>query len=54
MEIRTNTMVIITPKMNFLQMPIVDKYYVPPHELGAAPRDPDFAAAEGFLNRRSS
>ncbi|GAW06118.1 glutamine amidotransferase [Lentinula edodes] len=32
MEIKTNNMVVVTPKMNLLQIPIVDKFYVPPSD----------------------
>jgi glutamine amidotransferase len=52
MEIRTNTMVIITPKMNLLQIPIIDKYYVRPSDPAALNRQKDFAAAKGLLSPR--
>lgn len=52
MEIRTNHMVVITPKMNLLQIPIVDKFYVPPSDPAALNRDTDFAAAKGLLSPR--
>ncbi|KAI0639481.1 N-terminal nucleophile aminohydrolase [Trametes polyzona] len=52
MEIRTNHMVVITPKMNLLQIPIVDKYYVPQSDPAALSRGTDFAAAKGFLSPR--
>lgn len=52
MEIRTNHMVVITPKMNILQIPIRDKYYVPPSDPAALSRDKEFAAAKGFLSPR--
>ena len=52
MEIRTNHMAVITPKMNFLQYPILDQYYVPPSDPAALNRDTDFAAAKGFLSPR--
>ncbi|KAH9950397.1 N-terminal nucleophile aminohydrolase [Amylocystis lapponica] len=52
MEIRTNHMAVITPKMNFLQYPIIDKYYVPHSDPAALHRDTDFAAAKGFLSPR--
>lgn len=45
-------MVIITPKMNLLQIPIVDKYYVPPSDPAALNRGTDFAAAKGLLSPR--
>lgn len=43
-------MVVITPKMNLLQIPIIDKFYVPPSDPRALTRDTDFAEAKGFLN----
>ncbi|GBE78000.1 N-terminal nucleophile aminohydrolase [Sparassis latifolia] len=52
MEIRTNHMVVITPKMNILQFPIVDKYYVPPSDPAAGSRGTEFAAAKGLLSPR--
>ncbi|OJT04728.1 hypothetical protein TRAPUB_4522 [Trametes pubescens] len=52
MEIRTNHMVVITPKMNLLQIPIVDRFYVPQSDPAALSRGTDFAAAKGFLSAR--
>ncbi|KAI0082288.1 N-terminal nucleophile aminohydrolase [Panus rudis PR-1116 ss-1] len=52
MEIRTNHMVVVTPKMNLLQIPIVDKYYVPPSDPEYGERGTDFAAGKGFLSPR--
>jgi len=52
MEIKTNTMVVITPKMNLLQIPIIDEFYVPPSDPAALARDTDFAQEKGFLNPR--
>ncbi|KAI0348565.1 N-terminal nucleophile aminohydrolase [Trametopsis cervina] len=52
MEIRTNHMVVITPKMNLLQIPIIDKYFVPPSDPAALNRGTEFAAAKGLLNPR--
>jgi glutamine amidotransferase len=52
MEIRTNHMVVITPKMNLLQIPIVDQFYVPPSDPAALNRGTDFAAAKGLLSPR--
>ncbi|KAI0655157.1 N-terminal nucleophile aminohydrolase [Cubamyces menziesii] len=52
MEIRTNHMVVITPKMNLLQIPIVDKFYVPQSDPAALNRGTEFAAAKGFLSPR--
>jgi hypothetical protein len=50
MEIRTNTMVVITPKMNLLQIPIMDKFWVCPSDTGAPQRGKDFAVAKGLWN----
>jgi len=52
MEIKTNNMVVITPKMNLLQIPIVDKFYVPPSDPEAMARTTEFAREKGFLNPR--
>lgn len=46
MEIPTNTLVCITPKMNVLQQPIKDEYYVAQQQ--AHLRSPTFAVAKGF------
>ncbi|KAI6047675.1 N-terminal nucleophile aminohydrolase [Pisolithus marmoratus] len=54
MEIRTNNMVVITPKMNVLQIPIIDKFYVSPSDPAALNRGTDFAAAKGLLSPRNS
>lgn len=54
MEIRTNNMVVITSKMNFLQIPIVDKFYVSPSDPAALNRGTDFAAAKGLLSPRNT
>ncbi|KAL4070902.1 N-terminal nucleophile aminohydrolase [Scleroderma citrinum] len=53
MEIRTNNMVVITPKMNVLQIPIIDKFYVSPSDPAALNRGTDFAAAKGLLSPRN-
>ena len=45
-------MVVITPKMNLLQIPIMDKYYVPPSDPAALARGTSFAAAKGLLSPR--
>lgn len=45
-------MVVITPKMNLLQIPIIDKYYVPQSDPAALNRNTEFAAAKGFLSPR--
>ena len=50
MEIKTNHMVVITPKMNLLQIPIKDKFYVPPSDPAALTRATDFAQEKGLLN----
>jgi len=52
MEIRTNNMVVITPKMNLLQIPIMDQFYVTPSDPAALTRATDFAEAKGLLNPR--
>ena len=52
MEIRTNHMVVVTPKMNLLMIPIVDKYYVPPSDPASQNRGTDFAAGKGLLSPR--
>jgi hypothetical protein len=49
MEIKTNHMVVITPKMNFLQMPIRDEFYVPPSHPKARERTTEFASEKGLL-----
>lgn len=48
LEIRTNTMVVITPKMNLLQIPIVDEFHVPVSS--ANTRAVEFAATKGLLS----
>ncbi|KAG6842246.1 hypothetical protein C0991_000216 [Blastosporella zonata] len=54
MEIKTNNMVIITPKMNLLQIPIIDEFYVPPSDPVASARATEFAREKGLLNPRTS
>jgi glutamine amidotransferase len=54
MEIKTNTMVIITPKMNLLQIPIIDKFYVRPSDPAALTRNTEFAREKGLLNPRTT
>ena len=49
MEIKTNHMAVITPKMNLLQIPIKDKFYVPPSDPAALTRATEFAQEKGFL-----
>lgn len=48
MEIRTNYMVVITPKMNLLQVPIRDEFYTPPSDPAALNRTTSFAEGKGF------
>lgn len=50
MEIKTNHMIVVTAKMNVLLIPIVDKFYVPPSDPAAQPRDIDLAVAKGFYS----
>lgn len=45
-------MVVITPKMNLLQIPIIDKYYVAPSDPAALERGTEFAAGKGLLSPR--
>lgn len=52
MEIRTNNMIVITPKMNLLQIPIVDEFYVPPSDPAAPTRTTSFVEEKGFLSTR--
>ncbi|KAJ7900299.1 N-terminal nucleophile aminohydrolase [Mycena olivaceomarginata] len=47
MEIKTNTLVVITPRFNLLQIPIVDKFSAPGHVRGT-----EFAQEKGFLHPR--
>lgn len=54
MEIRTNYLCAITPKMNLLQVPIVDQYFVPPASAAARPRGTEYAEAKGLLNPSTS
>jgi glutamine amidotransferase len=63
MEVKTNTMIVITPKvgmcpdsqvpkligqMNLLQIPIIDEYWVPPQDPASHNRSTDFAISMGF------
>ena len=50
MEIKTNNMVVITPRMNLLQIPIIDKYYVPPSDPASLTRATEFAREKGLLS----
>lgn len=54
MEIKTNNMAVITPKMNLLQIPIIDQFYVPPSDPGAFSRATEFAQEKGLLNPRKT
>ncbi|KAG8934491.1 hypothetical protein FRC03_007143 [Tulasnella sp. 419] len=49
MEIPTNTMIVVTPKMNLLQIPIIDEFHVP-HSAQGNKRGVDFAAQKGLLS----
>lgn len=48
MEVKTNTMIVITPKMNVLQVPIIDEYWVTPSDPEAHTRSQEFAISMGF------
>jgi glutamine amidotransferase len=50
MEIRTNYMAVITPKMNLLQIPITDKYFVPSMSPAYRQRGTEYAEAKGLLS----
>ncbi|KAF9787175.1 N-terminal nucleophile aminohydrolase [Thelephora terrestris] len=52
MEIKTNNMIIITPKMNVLLIPIIDKFYVHPSDPESQNRGTGFAAAKGLFTER--
>ncbi|KAF8922604.1 nucleophile aminohydrolase [Mucidula mucida] len=52
MEIKTNNMAIITPKMNFLQIPIIDQFYVSPADPTFTGRTTEFAREKGLLAPR--
>ncbi|KAG8907299.1 hypothetical protein FRB99_004748 [Tulasnella sp. 403] len=49
MEIPTNTLIVITPKINLLQIPIIDEFHVA-DPLEAKKRGSDFAAQKGLLS----
>lgn len=49
MEIKTNNMVVVTPKMNLLQIPIMDKFYVHPSDPASLARTTEFAREKGLL-----
>ncbi|ORX39847.1 putative cytoplasm protein [Kockovaella imperatae] len=48
MEVKTNTMLVITPKMNLLQIPIIDEFWVAPQDPASQHRTTDFAISMGF------
>ncbi|WVR05261.1 hypothetical protein IAU60_002273 [Kwoniella sp. DSM 27419] len=48
MEVKTNTMIVITPKMNLLQIPIIDEFWVPPQDPARSTRSRDFAIEMGY------
>jgi glutamine amidotransferase len=48
MEVKTNTMLVVTPKMNILQIPIVDEYWVAQGDKDAHKRSTDYAVEMGF------
>ncbi|KAF9270111.1 glutamine amidotransferase [Marasmius fiardii PR-910] len=54
MEIKTNNMVVITPRMNLLQIPIIDQFYVPPSDPASLTRTTEFAREKGLLSSLSS
>lgn len=45
-------LVTITPKMNVLQSPIIDEFWVPPSDPAAKQRGVDLALAKGYLPNR--
>ncbi|WVN85295.1 uncharacterized protein L203_100440 [Cryptococcus depauperatus CBS 7841] len=48
MEVKTNTMIVVTPKMNLLQIPIIDDYWVAPEDPASLNRSRDFVIKLGF------
>ncbi|KAK0436646.1 N-terminal nucleophile aminohydrolase, partial [Desarmillaria tabescens] len=52
MEIKTNAMVVITPKMNLLRIPITEQFYVAPSDPNSA-RTVEFAREKGLLTPRN-
>lgn len=52
MEVKTNTMIVLTPKMNVLLIPIVDKFYVHPSNPESQSRGTDLAVAKGLFAER--
>ncbi len=51
---KTNHMIVVTAKMNVLLISIVDKFYVPPSDPAAQPRDIDLAVAKGYYSHPSN
>ena len=45
-------MIVLTPKMNVLLVPIIDKFYVYPSDPESQNRGTDFAAAKGLFSER--
>ena len=45
-------MIVITPKMNFLQIPIIDEYYNYPLDPREPNRDKNFVLERGLLSSR--
>ena len=43
-------MIVITPKMNLLQIPIIDEFHVPPSDPLSGKRGFEFAAQKGLLS----
>ena len=52
MEIKTNNKIVLTPKMNVLLIPIIDKFYVYPTDPESQNRGTDFAAGKGLFSER--
>ncbi|KZO96309.1 glutamine amidotransferase [Calocera viscosa TUFC12733] len=52
LEIKTNTLIVITPKMNLLQIPIVDEFHVPPADAVLHKRATSFVEEKGLLSPR--
>ena len=48
MEVKTNTMLVVTPKMNILQIPILDEFWVEHGDKEAGGRSKDYAVEMGF------
>lgn len=48
MEVKTNTMLVVTPKMNILQIPIKDEYWVEKGQVEDGKRSKDYAINMGF------